>query len=235
MITYAVINESTIADLDAQVTEMMPAMQDQWNNDLAPVWGLEKVVLIRAKREDDAAKNRRWCVFLDDSDQAGALAYHDLTADGMPICKIFARTILQAGEPLSVATTHELVESAVDPWLNSAYQDPQGNFWAGEVADPVEDAQYAYAGTGGVTVTDWIYPSWFGHQHDAAPYDFRGHLTRPFQIISGGYAQRFDPSYGWQQLFGREVASYRHMMIPGSRRERRARGPANWRRSAVHI
>jgi len=37
-----------------------------------------------------------WLVFLDNSDQAGALAYHDLTNDGLPISKVFVKT-LQGG------------------------------------------------------------------------------------------------------------------------------------------
>jgi hypothetical protein len=44
---------------------------------------------------------------------------------------------------------------AVDPWLNSAYQDPHGHFWAGEVCDPVEDDQYGYE-INGVLVTDFV-------------------------------------------------------------------------------
>jgi hypothetical protein len=30
-----------------------------------------------------------WLVMLDDSDQAGALGYHDLTSDGLPLGNIF--------------------------------------------------------------------------------------------------------------------------------------------------
>lgn len=232
-IIYAVINESTVPGTDAEIAAMMPAMQDQWNNDLATVWGLEKMTLVQAKREDDAAKDRRWLVFLDDSDQAEALAYHDLTAAGLPICKVFVKTIAAAGEPLSVAATHEMVESAVDPWLNAAYQDPMGNFWAGEVADPVEDKLYAYPGTNGVMVSDWVTPAWFGRQHSSGPLDFKGHLTEPFQIISGGYAQRFDPRYGWQQLFAQDAGGFRRAMVRGSRRDRRMRGARNWHRSAA--
>ena len=36
----AVINEST-AIADADVRKMLPAFQQQWNQDLAPVWGVD--------------------------------------------------------------------------------------------------------------------------------------------------------------------------------------------------
>ena len=106
-------------------------------------------------------------MFLDDSDQADALAYHDLTNEGLPISKVFVKTIVSAKESVSVGATHELCEMAVDPWLNSAYQDPKGTFWAGEVADPVESDQYGYK-IGAILVTDFVTPNWFAHQH-AAP------------------------------------------------------------------
>lgn len=72
------------------------------------------------------------------------MAYHDLTNEGLPISKVFVKTILADKTSVSVGATHEICEMAVDPWLNSAYQDPQGVFWAGEVCDPVEDDQYGY-------------------------------------------------------------------------------------------
>jgi len=54
-----------------------------------------------------------WLVFLDDSDQADALAYHDLTEDGLPISKVFVKTILADNASVSVGATHELCEMAV--------------------------------------------------------------------------------------------------------------------------
>src|SRR6185312_791339 len=97
--------------------------------------------------------------------------------------------------------THELCEMAVDPWLNSAYQDQQGTFWAGEVCDPVEADEYGYK-IGDVLVTDFVTPNWFGHQHAMTQIDFKSHAKRAFQVLSGGYAQKFDPRRGWVQVNG---------------------------------
>jgi len=49
-------------------------------------------------------------VILDDSDQAGALGYHDLTSDGLPIGKVFAASDLKAGTSWTVTASHELLE-----------------------------------------------------------------------------------------------------------------------------
>ena len=173
-------------------------------------------------------------MFLDDSDQAGALAYHDLTNEGLPISKIFVKTLLSDKATVSVGATHEICEMAVDPWLNSAYQDPQGVFWAGEVCDPVEDDQYGYQ-IGGVLVTDFVTPNWFAHQHAQATMDFKGHSHAAFEVLSGGYAQKFDPQTGWQQATGTQAMQRKRAVSApkGSRRERRTRHWKIWKRSTV--
>src|SRR5262245_42190370 len=141
MLQIAVINEST-AISNAYVQAMLPAFDQQWNRDLQPIWGVEAASFTFVPQGQALAAGTWWLVFLDDSDQAEALAYHDLTNEGLPISKVFVKTILADNASISVGATHEICEMAVDPWLNSAYQDPRGTFWAGEVCDPVESDQY---------------------------------------------------------------------------------------------
>jgi hypothetical protein len=223
MIQIAVLNEST-AIADADVQAMIPAFSTQWNRDLRPVWGLDEVNFTFVPAGQTPAAGTWWVVFLDDSDQAGALAYHDLTNEGLPISKVFVKTLLADKASVSVGATHEICEMAVDPWLNSAYQDPStGIFWAGEVSDPVESDQYGYQ-INGVLVTDFITPNWFNHQHEQGPIDFQNAGNTPFQVLPGGYAQKFDPNSGWQQVTGSAARRTRRAHAPvGSRRERRVR------------
>ena len=219
----AVINESTVIP-DADVQKMIPAFTQQWNKDLQPVWGVDSATFTFVPKGQAPAKGTWWVVFLDDSDQADALAYHDLTNDGLPISKVFVKSILSDKSSVSVGATHELCEMAVDPWLNSAYQDPQGVFWAGEVCDPVEDDQYGYK-IGDVLVTDFVTPNWFAHQHAQPTIDFKGHANTPFAVLSGGYAQKFDPTKGWEQVSGPKAMTHSRVMNPaqGSRRLTRVR------------
>ena len=219
----AVITESTVI-ADADVQKMLPAFTQQWNSDLRSVWGVDEATFTFVPSGQQPAAGTWWMVFLDDSDQAGALAYHDLTNEGLPISKDSVRTILADNASVSVGATHEMCEMAVDPWLNSAYQDLQGVFWAGEVCDPVEDDQYGY-GIGGVLVTDFVTPNWFGHQHAQVQIDLKGHAATAFEVLSGGYAQKFDPQEGWQQVTGSTAKRSKMAAhaVDGSRRERRAR------------
>src|SRR5262245_51634495 len=185
MIQIAVLNEST-AISDADIRAMLPAFRHQWNVDLQPIWGVGDADFTFVLKDKSPAVGTWWVVFLDDSDQADALAYHDLTNEGLPISKVFVRSILADKASLSVGATHEICEMAVDPWLNSAYQDPHGIFWAGEVCDPVEDDQYGYD-IAGTLVTDFVTPNWFAHEHAHGAIDFRGYANAAFEILTGGY------------------------------------------------
>ena len=51
-------------------------------------------------------------------------------------------------------------------------------------------------------MTDFVTPNWFGHQHAQNQIDFKGHAAAAFEVLSGGYAQKFDPQLGWQQVTG---------------------------------
>jgi hypothetical protein len=225
MPTIAVINESNgVSDADAGV------------------WGVEQARFTllphaRISRTQPPAAGAWWVVFLDDGDQAAALAYRDLTNEGLPLAKVFVGDLLGERASVSVGASHEICEMAVDPWLNSAYQDSTGVFWAADVCDPVEDDAYGYE-IAGVLVSDFVTPGWFGRPPgggvlDAAGVtggrlDLREHADTPFQILSGGYAQLFQGRKGWMQVIGHEAMKSPRARTPakGSRRERRVRQAA---------
>ena len=229
MLQVAVINEST-AITDPEIQAMLPAFSHQWNKDLAPIWGVGTAHFTFVPKTTAPASRTWWVVFLDDSDQAKNLAYHDLTNEGLPISKVFVNSVRADKASVSVSATHEICEMAVDPWLNGAYQDAAGVFWASEICDPVEDDQYGYE-IGGTPVTDFVTPAWFAFQHAQGDFDFKRHTQAGFQVLTGGYAQKFDPQKnGWQQVTGvKALQTQRGAHAPvGSRRERRARPRKDW-------
>jgi hypothetical protein len=234
MPNIAVINESTVIS-NADVAKIVNALLVQYNRDLAPIWSLEKAAFHWIPKGHNPAAGAWWLVFLDDSDQAGALAYHDLTNDGLPISKVFVKTLLSDGASVSVGASHEMCEMAVDPTINLAAQDANGTFWAYEVCDPCESDQYGYK-IGDILMTDFVTPAWFGFAHAGTRIrDFMGHLTTPFAVGVGGYAQFFDPKKGWQQITGHEArrSGKAHVVnaAKGSRRERRERTTGEWKLS----
>ncbi len=230
MIQIAVINEST-AISDDDVKAQLLALQTQWNRDLAPIWNLEDAFFSFVPKGATPTAGAWWLVYFDNSDQAGALAYHDLTNEGLPISKVFVKTLLADSASVSVGASHEICEMAVDPTINLAAQDLTGVFWAYETCDPVEDDTYGYK-ISDILVSDFITPGWFGFEHSQAPgrkLDLMAHVTAPFSVLSGGYAQKFDPTNGWTQITGAKARSTNKAVIQGgSRRERRQRGSGSF-------
>src|SRR5205823_412273 len=96
--------------------------------------------------------------------------------------------------------------------------------WAGEICDPVESDQYGYQ-IKGILVTDFVTPNWYGHQHAHGSIDLKGHSHKAFEVLDGGYAQKFDPKTGWVQVTGKKAMMMQHgaHAAKGSRRERRLR------------
>jgi hypothetical protein len=231
MIQIAVINESTaISDGDLQV--MIPAFETQWNRDLAPIWSIDQAHFTWTPKTEQAPVTSWWVVFLDDSDQGTDLAYHDLTSAGLPLGKVFVKTILADKSIISVKATHEICEMAVDPNNKLAARHPDGTFWACEICDPVDSDEYGYE-INGVRVSDFVTPAWFGAKGATGPYDFKQHVTSAFEVLAGGYAQKMVPQFllaiaqdtGWAQVNGEKAISKQHVTQPpaGSRRHRRVK------------
>jgi hypothetical protein len=137
---------------------------------------------------------------LDNSDQAGALGYHDETPDGYPLGKVFAKTDRDNGYNPTVTFTHELFEMLADPDLSRAYQTSNTQFTALEVGDPVESDALAYENKShpGVKISDFILPSWFGQGFEKVGfYDHARHCTAPLQVLAGGYVSVYVSGRGW--------------------------------------
>jgi len=178
--TVACFSQATVA-LGVDLDRLLGALQKFVDRHLAPVWGTP-AKLVRAS----GFVRRAWAmVFLDDADVKDALAYHDLTPDGLPLAKIFVRTTLQNGDKVSVSAAHELAEMLVDPAINLASTGPRNMLYAYETADPVESEEFP---VDGVPMTDFVYPSYFEafRKPGSTKFDHLRRLRRPFQILPGG-------------------------------------------------
>jgi hypothetical protein len=140
-------------------------------------------------------------VLLDDADQPGALAYHDLTPGGLPLAKVFVRTTLEHNELVSVSASHELVEMLVDPAINMLSTGPDGStMYAYESADPVEALSF---NVNGIAMSDFVYPSFFEgfRKRGSTRFDHMDRVKKPFEILPGGYQIIFKDGE-WSQIFG---------------------------------
>ena len=229
----AVSNASKLIS-DDEIKVMLPAFAKQWNDHLAPVWHVAQCDLRFYSDIKRAPKDAWWLNFLDETDQAEALGYHDLTPQGQPLSKVFVKALKAYGGSPSICASHELCEMAVDPFMNYACMGHDQIFWCNEICDPVEDDRYGYA-IGKVMVSDFVTPEWYKPPHADGPYDYCQHLKQPYQVLPQGYAQCWDPAkLEWHQLEGAQAhRSARRVAGKGSRRDRRQRGAESWTRSEL--
>lgn len=158
----------------------------------------------------DNAPTDAWLIIVaDDSDQAGALGYHDYTPSGKPVSYVFAKTDQQYGYSWTVTFTHELAEMMADPYISTAIQVSNDSFYAQEIGDPVEDDSFGYtiraANTSiDVLVSDFVTPAWFIPGHPGPVYDHAKHCTAPLQLLKGGYMSVFKSGKGWTQIYAQK-------------------------------
>ncbi len=106
MITISFINASTGVP-DALAEQTMKDLQTQVTRDFYPIWGVNAQLQFVGKGQKPNSSHW-WLSLLDNSDQAGALGYHDLTSLGQPIGKAFVKTCQQYGVSRTVDASHEL-------------------------------------------------------------------------------------------------------------------------------
>jgi hypothetical protein len=180
--TIACFNHATVplgVDFDA----LIEAMQAYVDNHVAPVWGTPAKLI----KTTDFQAGAWAMVFLDNADQKGALAYHDLTPDDLPVSKVFVKTTLANHDLVSVSASHELVEMLVDPAVNMMTTGPNPKLtYAYESADPVEESSFP---VNGIAMSDFVYPSYFEvfRKPKSVQFDHMNLVSKPFQILKGGY------------------------------------------------
>ncbi|MGA8532542.1 MAG: hypothetical protein WB615_00375 [Candidatus Tumulicola sp.] len=235
----AIINASTVLK-DAEVQAIVPALQKQVVNDFAPVYGMSATLAFFSQSTTPPAGSW-WITVLDNSDQAGALGYHDLTNEGLPLAKVFAAGDIQNKASWSVTVSHELLEMLADPDIAlTAFAQTDattGTLYAYEVCDACEDDQYGYQ-IDGISVSDFVYPAWFEsfRKPSSTQFDRQQHITSPLQLLGSGYIGVFSITggSGWTQKTGQLAAArYSSREGVGSRRERRRIPRHQWLSSKV--
>ena len=210
-IQISVINASTVLS-DAEIRPVIDALQKQVTNDFRPAWGVDAELAFISTGAEPLA-GTWWLTILDDSDQAGALGYHDLTPDGLPIGKVFAGTDLKYGSNWTVTASHELLEMLGDPNINltvmvQTSEENAGKLYAYEVCDACEDDSFSYK-IGDANVSDFVFPSWFEdfRAEGSTQFDQTRKINGPLVLLKGGYIGVFDitAGSGWQQLTARSI------------------------------
>lgn len=199
----AIVNKATIP-LGADLSAMVQALQKQVTRDFLPLWDIGCNILLL----DDVTDDYDNLIIFDTADQAGALGYHDRSPKGHAYAKVFAKTTVQAKEPISTVVSHELLEMLANGNVDKLARNPlNGYLYAVEDCDAVETESYQIDG---VAVSNFVTPQWFDPKAMASTkFDFLGNVHSPFKINPGGYMP-VQVNGKWTQIFGSTAAFERY-------------------------
>ena len=185
------------------VFEITAALQRQLTRDVAPIW--ETTATIDAFARLEHVPPGYWPILVGDYFPGNALGGIHLDRNGQPFA------LVEASPSWSLAASHEAIEMVVDPWGNRTVPggSPMREEGIGkqglveilvEVCDPSGGAQWAYT-VNGYLVSDFVTPNYYDPV--GAPgvrYSFKGVVTRPREVLEGGYLSWRDPVTGewWQ-------------------------------------
>lgn len=219
----AIINQTTLATPD-EVAAYADAQQIQISRDVEPHYRDAKVLLVGP---NDKVPRDAWPMLLidTDADVPDAIAWHEV--DGLhPTAIVPLKLSLDAGDPWTLAASHEALEMLVDPYCvryTMARYKGRRAAVIEEICDPVENDSYQI---NDVVVSNFVLPRWFsvGKHQPGDPFDFLGKLLGPFPLMSlGGYFQYSYDLVHWNDVFGKEAKSYRKDKWKYSRRAKRER------------
>jgi hypothetical protein len=176
------------------LADIAHACSVQLNRDYSTHWGGNFEVRAGAGAGDIQPGEVVFAVLQTLPDAPGEIAYHDVDGNGVPTLFdgiTLSDTLVGSGNSLSVAISHELLETAGDAGCNLWADGGDGNEYAHELCDAVESQTYA---EGGVYVSNFVIPAFFV-PGSAGPYDHMSYAllsgatgpAKPLATAGGGY------------------------------------------------
>lgn len=190
---------------DARFEYALPCWQFQITEQFAPKWGIDYRLefVARTERPDP----RHWQLWMfDNSDEAGALGYHDFR-DGQVTGKVFVEDDIRTGSEISVTVAHELIEMGADPYISRLSDPIDGWQYAIEPCDAVEadlDGPMITVGSSVIRGTNFCCPWYYRipNADGSQDFDFMGKLSRGApDMTAGGYQLRTrNAGQSWQTM-----------------------------------
>jgi hypothetical protein len=196
--------------------KLAKAIQYQVTQDVKPVWNVDADVV--AYRTDAEIPFGAWKTTIMDKLDIDVYGYHYVDEKGLPYA------VLRYGEDYTLTVSHEIIEMLIDPYgdrvisaeefccedcmlgKQPAPAEVQGGIEIlVEVADPSQHINFGYkiwADGENIRVSDFYYPSYFDLTYKSGTkYSHTGAITRPKEILSGGYASFRNRLGEWWQVF----------------------------------
>jgi hypothetical protein len=195
------INLALVSEIEghdpSDVSRVGAALQRQATRDFAPLWNVRATVDAFPALED--VPIGYWPMMIVPNVQ-GAAGIH-LDQDGQPFA------LIEMSDSWSLTASHEMLEMLADPFGNRlvagrSLKSGQGRVeYLVEVCDPSEAAQFGYT-VNDILVSDFYTPRFFDPAKDTqVRYSFTGAITKPRQVLRGGYISWHHPvtNHWWQQ------------------------------------
>jgi len=195
------INLALVSEIEghdpSDVSRVGAALQRQATRDFAPLWNVRATVDAFPALED--VPIGYWPMIIVPEVQ-GAAGIH-LDQDGQPFA------LIEMSDSWSLTASHEMLEMLADPFGNRlvagrSLKSGQGRVeYLVEVCDPSEAAQFGYT-VNDILVSDFYTPRFFDPAKDTqVRYSFTGAITKPRQVLRGGYISWHHPvtNHWWQQ------------------------------------
>jgi hypothetical protein len=225
----ALVNHSKRVS-NSDVSIMASAIQIQMDLHVAPAWN-QKNPTVKFYSNSTKVPGYAWLVgIFDNPTVAGALGYHSLDKDVIdafifvdPVLDNKGVVLYDTTNPQNVSVSsvlsHEVCEMFGDRFASFWADGPQiaqGSQYALELCDPVESDSYEINVTVGkavhkVSVSNFVFPSWFNQQATAklnAPFDYLKKLKAPFTMTAGGY-MIVQSEGNAQQVFGHKMPEWK--------------------------
>lgn len=187
---FALVNRSSsdIPELDAIAIALSKQLNSEFSQEWGGVYSVRVVV-------NDVGLNEIPVYIEDDPPQDGIAGYHDRTSNGLPIVYVFrkyADSNVEGSRALSVTLSHELLETALDPFANWWADRDDGKQEALEACDRVEDTFYDLGVADGstlqnVAVSNFLLRSAFDAWATGTTYDYLDVLSASTDVTPGGY------------------------------------------------
>lgn len=215
MRTITIVNQQTAVPT-ADIAPVIAAIQAGLDAAFLPAYGLSAVQLTLGP---DPGGNAERIYLLNNTTQGDALGYHTLIGQA-GVGYVFTETDIEYGDHWSATLDHEAKEQIVDAACNLGVLvafNGTAAFVIREVADPVENSEYA---PNGVPLSNFVLPSWFV-PGAAGPWDYLGQLRAPLTLLPGGYLAYTTDFRAWHQVLGDRTPSHQRRYSKYSRRARR--------------
>src|SRR5512133_888367 len=195
------------------VSRVAAALQRQATRDFAPLWNIYATLDAFPRLEDVPVSY--WPMVVEtDINTPGAAGVHE-DKDGQPFA------LIAMSDSWSLTASHEMLEMLADPFgkrliPGKSPRRSQGRVeFLVEVCDPCEADQFAYT-VNDILVSDFYTPHFFDPTHsEATRYSFTGALTKPRQVLRGGYLSWHDPvsDHWWQEIYFTQRRGYRDLGV----------------------